>query len=610
MIFNRFKLALALTMVCSVSASIAIPNRNVIAAIAPGSYQHVLILSVDGLRSADILDPGLQRYLTNINSLRSVGVTYPNAFTTSPSDSFPGTLSYLTGAGPATTGVYYDDTYARNLTAPIAEGGNINSPLGTEATYFELLDYSIPADPSHPDPNNVIWRLDGGGYISGDPTKGFVRGDYGLGSIDKTRLPQNCYSGICKPVYPWQYLNPDINTIFNVAHNAGLYTAFSDKHAGAYNIVQGRGGNSINDYYSPEINASVIFDRKGLLTDAISFDANHKPIIAPNAHVVTDNTTYTKAYDDLKVKAILNEISGRNSLGTENAPVPNIFAMNFQAVSVAEKALAGGINNSGNPTNNPNAIGATPAKGPSSVLTDALQHTDKSIGQILSAIRCNPHLTKNTLVVLVAKHGQDPRNGVGTLLKDNLIPDAINFHLKDPNAVSQATQDDVSLVWLKNQSKISDVTQYLRGLTNLPLCKGTSSGSTTSAPTCNPGIAKVYSGALAYQLGLAPSPNPDNRTPDVFIQTLPGYIFVGNPSKGKKIAEHGALFNEDATNIALVIGGDGLSNHVKGTTVNDRVRTTQIAVTVLNALGLNSNLLTGVRIEGTKALPGTRIKSN
>lgn len=81
---------------------------------------------------------------------------------------------------------------------------------------------------------------------------------------------------------------------------------------------------------------------------------------------------------------------------------------------------------------------------------------------------------------------------------------------------------DVSLVWLKDQSKISDVTLYLRGLKNLPLCRGTSSGSTTSAPTCNPAIVEVYSGALAYQLGLAPSPNPDNRTPDVFVRTGSG----------------------------------------------------------------------------------------
>ena len=511
--FNLLKCTSLLNLIGGVSASFLLLNQPAKAS----TFQHVLILSVDGLRSADILDPALQPYLTNINSLRSMGVTYPNAFTTSPSDSFPGTLSYLTGAGPATTGVYYDDTYARNLTAPIAPlngdpSGNINSPLGTEAPYFEAIDYSIPADPNNPDPTNVIWKLDGGGYVGGDPTKPFVQGDYGAGSIDPSRLPQNCSSGNCKPVYPWQYLKPGINTIFNVAHNAGLYTAFSDKHAGAYNIVQGRGGNSINDFYSPEINASVIFDPNGNLVDAVSFDTNGKPVIAPNAHVVTDNTTFTKAYDDLKVNAILNEINGQNSLGTKYAPVPNIFEMNFQAVSVGQKALNGGINNSGNPTNNPNATGATPSTGPSSVLTDALQHTDQSIGKILTAIRSNPLLADNTLVILVAKHGQDPRNGVGTLLKDNLIPDAISFHLGDPNSVSQATQDNVSLVWLKDQSKISDVTKYLHSLRKLPLCTGSSSGSSTSAPTCNPGIANVFSGAKAYQLGLAPSPNPQPTT--------------------------------------------------------------------------------------------------
>jgi len=607
--FNLLKRTSLLNLIGGVSASLLLLNQP--AKASP--FQHVLILSVDGLRSADVLDPALQPYLTNINSLRSIGVTYPNAFTTSPSDSFPGTLSYLTGAGPATTGVYYDDTYARNLTAPIAPlngepSGNINSPLGTEAPYFEAIDYSIPADPNNPDPTNVVWRLDGGGYLGGDPTKPFIQGNYGAGSIDPSRLPQNCKSGSCQPVYPWQYLKSGINTIFNVAHNAGLYTAFSDKHAGAYNIVQGRGGNSINDYYSPEINASVIFDSNGNLVDAVSFDTNGKPVIDPNAHVVTDNTTFTKAYDDLKVNAILNEINGRNSLGTKYAPVPNIFEMNFQAVSLGQKALDGGIDNSGNPTNNPKAIGATPSTGPSSVLTDALQHTDQSIGKILTAIRSNPLLAENTLVILVAKHGQDPRNGVGTLLKDNLIPGAISFHLGDAKAVSQATQDNVSLVWLKDQSKISNVTQYLSGLRQLPLCTGTSLGSSTSAPTCNPGIANVYSGAEAYQLGLAPSPNPDNRTPDLFIQELPGYIFVGNPSNGKKISEHGALFTADSTNIALILGGAGLSLKVKGTTVTNGVNTTQIAVTVLNALGLNPNLLAGVRIEGTKALPGTRIK--
>lgn len=607
------KRMLAFTLSCGAVATSVLPTQSAIAGEREkGRYKHVLILSVDGLRSADLQDPALQPYLTNINHLRSEGVTYPGALTTSPSDSFPGTLSFLTGAGPATVGVYYDDTYARNLTTPIVPingdpSGNVNSPLGTEATFFEAVDYSIPADLSNPDPTNVLWTLSGGGFPGGDLTKPFVPGNFGKGSIDTTRLPQNCSSGTCKPVYPWQYLKRNINTIFNVAHEAGLYTAFSDKHAGAYTIVEGLGGNSIDDYYSPEINASVVLDANGKLVDAISI-VNGKPVIDPNAVVVTDSTKYTKPYDDLKVQAILNEINGLNSRGTHSAPVPNIFYMNFQAVSVGEKALAGGIDNSGNTANNPRATGATPSVGPSSVLADALQHTDQSIGKILTAIESNPSLARNTLVVLVAKHGQDPRLGVGTLLKDNLIPSAVNFHLQDPNGVAQATQDDVALLWLKDQSKIADVTKYLRSLKNLPLCTGTDSGSATTAPTCNPGIANVYSGESAYRAGLAPTPNPDNRTPDVFVRTLPGYIFVGNPTKGKKIAEHGALFTQDATNIALVVGGAGLSNEVKGTTVTDKVKTTQIAVTVLEALGLNPELLKGARIENTQALPGLKIR--
>ena len=61
--------------------------------------QHVLLLSVDGLHQADIADPNLQPDLTNIISLQNQGVTYANASTTKPSDSFPGALSYLTESG-------------------------------------------------------------------------------------------------------------------------------------------------------------------------------------------------------------------------------------------------------------------------------------------------------------------------------------------------------------------------------------------------------------------------------------------------------------------------------------------------------------------------------
>ena len=53
-------------------------------------------------------------------------------------------------------------------------------------------------------------------------------------------------------------LHPD-HTIYAVIHATGGYTAWSDKHA-VYASVSGPGSNASNvdDYYSPEVNSSVI----------------------------------------------------------------------------------------------------------------------------------------------------------------------------------------------------------------------------------------------------------------------------------------------------------------------------------------------------------------
>jgi hypothetical protein len=75
-------------------------EERALLSVAPGPDQHVILLSVDGLHGADVVDPALAPFLTNTLNLQSTGINYTNAHTTSPSDSFPGTLSYLTGAGP------------------------------------------------------------------------------------------------------------------------------------------------------------------------------------------------------------------------------------------------------------------------------------------------------------------------------------------------------------------------------------------------------------------------------------------------------------------------------------------------------------------------------
>ena len=191
--------------------------------------QHELLLSVDGLHNADVSDPQLAPVLTNIENLQNSGVTYTNAFTTSPSDSFPGTLSYLTGAGAGTTGVFYDDSYSRTLLAP---GSNSNAQPGTEVNYAEPIDKN-PA------------LLSGGG-------------NFDASSIDPSKLPIDPTTS--QVVYPNQFLQ--VNTIFDVAHQAGLYTAFSDKHP-AYQIAAGSDPAAINDLYTPEINSTTALQING-----------------------------------------------------------------------------------------------------------------------------------------------------------------------------------------------------------------------------------------------------------------------------------------------------------------------------------------------------------
>ena len=134
--------------------------------------------------------------------------------------------------------------------------------------------------------------------------------------IDPGQLPID--PATCKPVYPRQYLR--VNTIFQVAHDAGMRTAWADKHA-AYELISGHSGRAIDDLFTPEINSST--------TDP-SLPAGPGPDW-------TTNNRDTQFYDAIKVRAILNEIDGRDHSGRAHPGVPGIFGMNFQSVSTAEK---------------------------------------------------------------------------------------------------------------------------------------------------------------------------------------------------------------------------------------------------------------------------------
>jgi arylsulfatase A-like enzyme len=70
-------------------------------------------------------------------------------------------------------------------------------------------------------------------------------------------------------------------------------------------------------------------------------------------------------------------------------------------------------------------------------------------------------------------------------------------------------------------------------------------------------------------------------------------------TSSKKQAEHGGFAHDD-TNVMMLVSNPQISEK----TVTSAVETTQVAPTILSALGLDPNKLEGVQKEGTPVLPG------
>lgn len=539
-----------------------------------GADRHVLLLSVDGMHQADLVNRALAADLTTIRNLAHSGTDYQNASTSSPSDSFPGTLSYLTGATPGTTGVFYDASYDRSLYAPGTSNPASATP-GTAVTYDESIDK-----------NSTL--LSGGG-------------NFDASSIDPTQLPVDSKGN---PVYPSTYLK--VNTIFNVAADAGLHTAFSDKHP-AYQLANGHNGGGVQDLYTPEIAANVALldptTNKTVSADALLaanpftdvskytlVDASTDPLgpTDPNLESTVNNLLLTERYDDLKVQAILNEIDGLNSRGTTAAAIPNLFGMNFQAVSVAEKYFQGGI---ALLSNGKVAI-------PSQILQAAFLHTDASVGKIVSELH-KAGIWDKTMLVVTAKHGQSPIEGSAGLMKDSTLPDLLaNAGIQ----VANATQDDVSLIWLQNQSQTAAAAAAIINFQKTGTITVYQQGGPITIPASKVIDHVIFGAGLPYH-GLG-DPLKNSRTPDLVVTLKPGFIWVGNVNSHFKRAEHGG-FSADDTHVPLIVAGGVNAEH--GKSVVTHVSTRQIAVSSLLALGLDPRKLQGAVADKTQALPGVKL---
>ncbi|MBV8631910.1 MAG: alkaline phosphatase family protein [Silvibacterium sp.] len=529
--------------------------------------RHVLLISIDGMHAVDFLNcsQGIAKvnngapYCPNLAALAQNGVNYVAASTSKPSDSFPGLMNIVSGATPRLLGVYYDVAYDRSLAPPDkttgngVAGGNCTPGKypGTTTEYEEGIDIDQT-------------KLNGGAPGAG-------KTDGGIASIDSKRLPRDPARG-CAPVWPWEFVRT--NTVFGVIHDAGGYTAWSDKHP-AYSSVAGRGG-YLNDYYSPEINSNVI-SLPGVKLPS-QYDCGVIPDPSADLTAWTNSFENIQCYDTLKVNAILNEIQGKTHDG-KSAKVPTIFGMNFQAVSVGQKLIEGSTKG-----------GYKDAAGtPTDSLYKEIVFVDESIGEWVNALQ-NAGIYDSTLVIITAKHGQSPidpnlysahpgKNNNGTTpatVLQNLLPDSESP--ANPNGIGP-TEDDVSLLWLKpNTSVVGAVKLLEKNATAIGL------GQIFYGPTV----------ALNYNWpGFGPGLDP--RTPDIIVTPNIGVTYTGS---NKKLMEHGG-FSHDDTNVVLLVSNPAFGAR----TVYTSVGTNQVAPTILKALGLDPNYLDGVRNEGTSALP-------
>jgi hypothetical protein len=509
-------------------------------------YKHVLLISVDGMHAVDLKNWIASHPNGNFAKLAAHGVQYPGAYTTGPSDSYPGMLAQVTGGTPKTAGLFYDDSYDRTeypskafytsqgLTDPGCTG-----QAGTEVTNFEELDRSYNFSTA------LVADYTGGGTLGQVYTQ-----------LDPDNMQRKLVDGKCVPVFPHEYVRD--NTIFEIIKAAGRRAVWSDKHP-AYEDLAGPSGKGLDELFAPEINSQDTLD--------------------PGAQVGDDYTTsYTgvRTYDTLKVNAVLNWIDGYDSTRTTRKGVPAIFGMNFQAVSVGQKlAKAGDADVDKMLVGGYFDANATPGN----ALTLQFQFVDDALGKFLKELWAQ-RIEDETLVIVSAKHGQSP---VDRSLR-KAISDAAYHSAPGFGANGFEICDDAALVWLSPEMQ---------------------QGVDPATGKKYYDEAKAYIEAHASQLQiqqlldrdelkkLYQDPFKDSRTPDFLAITNHGVICTG----GSKLAEHGGFSNDDR-NVLLLLSAPRL----RPATVDGRVYTTQIAPTILFALGLDPSQLDGVRKEGTDTL--------
>jgi predicted AlkP superfamily pyrophosphatase or phosphodiesterase len=427
--------------------------------------------------------------------------------------------------------------------------------------------YDVSYDRSLYDPTNTTCAGSPGNLLTFDESIDLYNSaNVSQDVIDPTRLPRGKDShGNCVAIYPSQALRT--NTIFEVVRAAGGHTAWADKHP-AYDLVNGNSRKGVEDLYTPEIT------NVGGLDD-------------------TASVVCTVENDALKVQGILNEIQGKKHDGTPGPGVPAVFGMNFQAVSVGQKLEKD--NSDGSCVDDTAFVGQaggyTDGAGtPTGVLAYALQKTDAALASMIKALK-DQGIYDSTLFIVTSKHGQSPINPVKVNKPGHLadLVAALPDGATNPAAIALVSagscstgpcgaisDDDVALIWLADQKMTAKVAAYLNANASALFIDEVMAGSELRLKFNNPAT--------------------DSRTPDIIVEPVYGTIYT---TSSKKNAEHGG-FSYGDTNVGLIVSGPGLHGDV----IKTPVATSQVAPTILHALGIDPKALRSVRVEKTQVLPG------
>ena len=392
-----------------------------------------------------------------------------------------------------------------------------------------------------------------------------------LNIIDPGKLPRyRDQNGNCVPLYPHAALRT--NTIFEVVKASGGHTAWEDKHP-AYDLVNGPSGTGVDDLYTPEI------------TNVNGLDNTHSVVC-------------TVQNDQLKVQGIINEIHGLTHDGKPGPGVPAVFGMNFQAVSVGEKLATDNFDAScpsdtGNLNGQPGGY-VDGAGTPSAVLEYGLEQTDAALASMISALK-DQGIYEQTLFIVSSKHGQSPINPVKVNKPGHLADLVAALPDGGTNQAAKAivsagacasgpcgfvNDDDIGLIWLADQTLDPAAQSYL---------------NTNAIPLF---IDEVQGGnELLLRFN---DPLKDSRTPDIIVRPNYGTIYTTSSSKN---AEHGGFGYSD-TNVGLIVSNPALPVRV----IKSPVATSQVAPTIVRALGIDPQNLKSVRIEKTRVLPGLGIE--